>query len=529
MKISKYFMMASASLLLASCLDTEPSGNLVTTDEKEETVEKNPSRLEASVNAVTTDFSVMGNVRGEDVHSDIGYPSIMLLLDSRGIDMVEENTGYNWFGYALTYDNIDYTYGDNRMIWCTLYNQIYAANNVVATVGMEPTEAVSQGYLAQALAIRAFDYFQLVQCYQQTYANVDPNTALGVPIITEENKEAIAKDGGCPRATVAKTYEQILSDLNAAIELLEKSHYKRADKRYVDLYTARAIRARVYLVMHEYEKALADANFVIENSGAKPLSIAEASKPGFEDIDANNWLWGIKISETDRVVTSGICNFPSHMGSLNYGYATVGAWKRVNKKLYETNINPTDARKGWFLDESGISKNLTEAQQAYVTGKKAPAYTQVKFAPYKGVVGTSTNASDIPLIRVEEMYMIKAECEAQTDPAKGAATLQAFVREYRDPSYSLRAATTDGVVNATLIQRRIEFYGEGITWFDFIRLNKDFDRRGAGYDASEVYNIPAKDDCLIWRIPKNEMQHNKFITDEQNNPVGKHPTAVADE
>lgn len=175
------------------------------------------------------------------------------------------------------------------------YNQIYAANNVVATVGMEPTDAVSQGYLAQALAIRAFDYFQLVQCYQQTYANVDPNTALGVPVITEANKEEVAKDGGCPRATVAKTYEQILSDLNAAIDLLQKSNYKRTDKRYVDLYTAHAIRARVYLVMHNYEKALEDANFVIENSGAKPLSIAEASQPGFADINANNWLWGIKL------------------------------------------------------------------------------------------------------------------------------------------------------------------------------------------------------------------------------------------
>ena len=528
MKITKYIMMTSASVLLASCLDTEPLGNLVTSDEKQETIEKDPSRLEASVNAITTDFTVFGNVRGEDVHSDIGYPSIMLLLDSRGIDMVEENTGYNWFGFALTYDDIDYTYGDNRMIWSTLYNQIYAANNVTGSVDPETTDPTSQGYLAQALAIRAFDYFQLVQCYQQTYANVDPNTALGVPLITEKNKEEVATVGGCERATVAKTYEQILSDLNTAIKLLEESGYKRADKRYVDLCTAHAIRARVYLVMQNYSAALEDANYVITNSSAKPLSIAEASRPGFNDIDAKNWLWGIKINETDRVVTTGICNFPSHMGSLNYGYATVGAWKRVNMKLYNNNINPTDARKGWFLDENGESKNLTETEQAYVTKQKAPAYTQVKFAPYQGVVGTSTNASDVPLIRIEEMYMIKAECEAQTNPTQGAATLQAFVNEYRDPSYRLNATTTEGVVNATLIQRRIEFYGEGITWFDFIRLNKDFDRRGAGYDASEVYNIPAKDNCLIWRIPQNEMLYNKLISDSQNNPVGTKPTAVED-
>lgn len=526
MKLAKYIMMASAPLLFASCLDTEPLGNYVTSDEKAETVEQNPDRLEASVTAITTNFSTFGAVRGSDVHSDIGYPGIMLLLDSRGIDMVGKNIGYNWFSFALTYDDIDYTYGDNRMIWQGMYNQIYSANNVAKSVAADTENPQFQGYLAQALAIRAFDYFTLVQCYQKTYGDVDPNTALGVPLITEANQDDAATNG-CPRATVAATYEQILGDLNKAINLLEKSGYKRTDKRYVDIYTARAIRSRIYLVMKNYSAALEDANFVINNSGAKPLSIAEASRPGFNDITANNWLWGIKINETDRVVTTGICNFPSHMGSLCYGYATVGAWKKVNKKLFNE-INETDARKGWFLDGDGNSANLNSTEKAYLAAQGAPAYTQVKFAPYQGKVGTSTNASDIPLIRIEEMYMIKAECEAQTAPATGAATLQAFVRQYRDPQYTLNASTKEGVVNAILEQRRVEFYGEGITWFDFIRLDQDFDRRGAGYDATEVYNIKAGDNCLIWRIPYNEQQYNKQISEEQNNPVGTKPTAVAD-
>ena len=107
MKLAKYIMMASAPLLFASCLDTEPLGNYVTSDEKAETVEQNPDRLEASVTAITTNFSTFGAVRGSGVHSDIGYPGIMLLLDSRGIDMVGKNIGYNWFSFALTYDDID--------------------------------------------------------------------------------------------------------------------------------------------------------------------------------------------------------------------------------------------------------------------------------------------------------------------------------------------------------------------------------------------------------------------------------------
>lgn len=526
MKLSKYILMASAPLLLASCIDSDMEGNYITADQKKETVAQNPKRLEASVTAITTNFSVYGAVRGTNSHNDIGYPAIMILLDSRGIDMVQDVLGYNWFSNAVNYDDIDYTYADNRLIWQTLYNQIYAANNVVASVDAETEDVTLQGYLAQALAIRAFDYFQLVQCYQKTYAKVDPNTALGVPIITEANKDEAASSG-CARATVQETYDQVLGDINRAIELLEASGYKRADKRYVDLATAHAIRARIYLVMQNYTAALEDANWVIANSGCTPLSIAEASKPGFTDIEAHNWLWGILISENDRVVTTGICNFPSHMGSLNYGYASVGAWKKVNKKLYAS-INDTDARKGWFLNAEKKSANLTEAQQSYVDENKIPAYAQVKYAPYQDVLGTSTNASDVPLIRIEEMYLIKAECEAQTSPSTGAATLQQFIQTYRDPQFSLSVSSKDEVVEAVLTQRRIEFYGEGITWFDLIRLNKDFDRRGAGYSATEVYNIKAGDDALTWRVPFNEMQYNKLITNEQNNPVATHPKAVAD-
>ena len=95
-------------------------------------------------------------------------------------------------------------------------------NNVAKSVAADTENPQLQGYLAQALAIRAFDYFTLVQCYQKTYGDVDPNTALGVPLITEANQDDAATNG-CPRATVAATYEQILGDLNKAIDLLEKS------------------------------------------------------------------------------------------------------------------------------------------------------------------------------------------------------------------------------------------------------------------------------------------------------------------
>lgn len=78
-KITPYVMLG---LMVAGCtdLDTEPLSSTITSDQKEEVVESDPSRLEASVAAVAANFTQYAKIYTEDdnVHSDIGYPTIML-------------------------------------------------------------------------------------------------------------------------------------------------------------------------------------------------------------------------------------------------------------------------------------------------------------------------------------------------------------------------------------------------------------------------------------------------------------------
>ena len=263
-------------------------------------------------------------------------------------------------------------------------------------------------------------------------------------------------------------------------------------------------------------------------TSATPYTAAEVSKPGMSDIEDHSWMWGILVAETDRTVTTGICNWPSHMGSLNYGYASVGAWRRINVRLYDA-IPATDVRKGWFLDENATSPNLNAEQAAYVAEAGCYPYTQVKFGCYNDETYTSTNANDIPLMRVEEMYLILAEAQAMAgDPAAGAATLQNFVTTYRDAAYVCNATTDVNVQDAVWMQRRIELWGEGFSYFDLMRLNKGVDRRGAGFEAAYTYNIPAGDPALIYRLPKAEIEGNALISDAQNNPACPLPTPVSE-
>src|SRR5690554_7011576 len=147
------------------------------------------------------------------------------------------------------------------------------------------------------------------------------------------------------------------------------------------------------------------------------------------DISEKNWMWGIIISESDRVVTSEIVNWISHMGSFNYGYANFSGGRQINEALYQS-ISDSDVRKGWWLDQFSESKNLSKEQQATINDYGYKAYTQVKFAPHENMLKTKINANDIPLMRIEEMYLIKAEAEAMN--GGGNSTLVDFVKKYRD-------------------------------------------------------------------------------------------------
>lgn len=545
MKYTKILSLAFAGALFAGCadLDMEPQGGWVTEDQKADVVENNPEMISASVTGITANFSVYAGTSG--YHNDFGYPSIMLFLDTRCTDLVGIYTGYNWFSAGFTFSDRSYSSYINSSIWQTLYNQIYTANQVCALIDPETEDETLMFYLAQAYAIRAFDYFTLAQIYQFTYeGNTD---APCVPLILDTNASEAAANGA-PRATVGEVYDQIMADINTAVDLLGNSSMTRSDKRYVSYEVARGLRARIELVMQDWAAAAEDAAYVIASSGAVPISFDDAAKPGFKKMTEQNWLWGIYIAETDNVVSSGIINWPSHMGSLNYGYASVGAWRRINSSLYKQ-IQSTDARKGWFLDANCESANLTTEQQAYVVSAGMPAYTQVKFAPYNDEIYTSTNACDIILMRIEEMYLILAEAQAMNgNPSTGAATLQSFIRTYRDPSYTCSASSAEAVQNAVWLQRRIEFWGEGMEYFDIMRLRKGIDRAStewASMDSSmPAYNYRITDTksaertaieatlngqgsgtgsdivYLIFQIPDDEYEANTQISASDNNQNG---------
>lgn len=530
--INKYIAIGLGAIALSSCesLDTEYLGYYVSTDQKGETLEQNPSMAQAAVTGCFATFSTYMGVYSN--HFDFGYPSIMIGLDLQGTDMVCANSGYNWFNYWEAFTSPTPGGTPSGEAWYTLYSQIYSANAVAATISSDTDNETLKFYRAQAVGTRAFDYWVLAQLYQYNYASNQSKPC--VPIITDENS-ALAATEGAPRATVQEVYDQIMKDLDECIALLSSTTVKPEQvidskpKRMISLAVAYGLRARANLTMHKYAEAAADAQSAINNFSGRPYSIEEVSKPSFTSLDDPSWMWGIAIAETDRVVTSGIVNYPSHVVTFcGNGYVSVGAWKFLADDVY-ADIPVGDVRKGWFLDENLESPNLSTAQQNHILEfDDIPPYTQVKIDAYQGVVGQSTNANDIPLMRIEEMYYILAESQAMSgNPAQGLETFSNFIKQYRNPSFTASASSAEAVQELIYQDRRVEFYGEGLSWFDIMRLNRGVDRTNAGnFPAAYMLKIAPNDPCLIYCIPNGEINGNPQINESDNNPSGTRPSPV---
>jgi len=544
--INKILALAFTAACVSSCadLDTQYFGQYVTTSQKEGALESNPDLADASVSAV---FSQFGSLYGQtfDQHFDFGYPALMIGLDSQTADFHSRYSGGNHFRYWEGFLSPTSTGTPTRMTWRETYRQIKTCNALIATISPDTDVPELQFSLAQGLAVRAFDYWVLAQLYQFNYLGNEQK--LCVPIITDKN-EAQAATEGAPRATVQQVYDQILSDITTAIDLIAKSGKTPAammdnkPKRMVSLAVAYGIRARVYLTMHKYAEAATDAQNAIDAFTGRPYSMAEVSVPGFTNSDDASWMWSIVVASTDRPVTTGICNWPSMMGPFNYGYVTIGAWRWCSKTLYES-IPASDVRKGWWVDENYKSDHLSAQEQAYLDTyidpeNEVPAlssqtsflmpYSQVKYGLFGGAMGEYCGAYEVPLMRIEEMYLILAEAQGMnTSVTTGAQTLQNLIRTYRDPEYTCSAASADEFQEEVLRQRRIELWGEGLAYFDVMRLNKAIDRVGTNAADAFNYQIQPGSDCLIYCIPDIETNSNSQIKDADNNKPSSRPTPIA--
>ena len=81
-------------------------------------------------------------------------------------------------------------------------------------------------------------------------------------------------------------------------------------------------------------------------------------------------------------------------------------------------------------------------------------------------------------------------------------------------------ATGTALLDAILLERRFELWGEGFRGRDIKRLKIPLDRTGSNFDpVLALYMIlPAEDNRFVYQIPQGEIDANENISDDDQNP-----------
>lgn len=542
MKKNKIVKFAAALLcapvLLSSCIEeTFPEGGNVTSGQ----ISESPFAMEdiaASIPTILiTNYLDMGD------HFDFGYPGIFGATDR----MVGEvfPVSQNLPGGNQYYDRWQaWLYPDmgglsatgwTDFFYLNYYQFIYSANEVISIASQSESGGVALGI---AKAFRAMCYLDMARMYDPLPAKAPDRPSyeseleavkgLTVPIVREGTTLEQLENN--PRATREEMFNFILSDLTDAESLL--ADYQPASKNMPSQAVVYGLLARTYLWLggfeetyegfvtgtEAYKKAAEYARKAINASGCTILTESQWLDPktGFNTVN-NAWMWAM-IQTTDTVLNN-LLSWAAHMSlEAVYGYG-YGAQPGISVFSYER-ISDTDFRKKSYV----TADRSYAAAQPYMSLTEEEFKTVAPYASYKFHTAggeksnfTIANVVDIPMMRVEEMYLIEAEATAHYDEATARTLLTSFMA-HRDPNYRIPAATTD-LVEEIIFQKRIEFWGEGIIYYDMKRLNMSMHNADTGTNAPSGAIISTNGRAPWWNcvIPLGAVQQNIALTN-MNNP-----------
>ncbi len=392
------------------------------------------------------------------------------------------------------------------------YESIFYCNLVIeniddalGTVNDETLVRITKTNIkGEALVLRAYSYFHLVNLYAKAY---DPNTAdedPGIPLNLDAN--AAAKD--YTRNSVAEVYEQIKDDLLEGIKLLEENELNKTIFQF-DAFKAKAFLSRVYLYMHDYDKAIECGEYVL----SKNSNIYNLQKAG-ETLNESNNTGTIWVNEgaLNATYTNYLSKDHPNVLFVNgihellpslafWPFATTFSVNRELAGLYEIN----DVRRFAFF--------YTYQRDTYSGFREKFSYAKTKHT-LSDYYSPGAAAGQTRVLRVEEILLILAESYARKGDISTAIKYLNQLREpkFRTGTYIPLGASnfnSSTIIDFIMLERRRELCFEGHRWFDLRRTTRPAMSR-VGYDG-QVATLKENDPKYVLQIPQKELLVNPKI------------------
>lgn len=447
-----------------------------------------------------------------------GYPFGAAFVeqgDCRGEDAVNLQAFYQ-FTYEGTYTA---STANNEAYWSDTYRLINRCNMVIdgvtgAVTKKVITEAVGNQYLGEAYFMRAIAHLELLFHFARPYNETAGATHPGVPYRTKAYTTQVAIDDGTAqtRNTVSDCYAKILEDLSFAETNLPGKSARTGNLKIVRATKGAAIafKTRVYQHMWDWNNVILEAQKLIALAAADGYTLTATVDGPFTSNYANN--------ESIFSMENSATNNPTTNGSLPQMYNGHGrALVCISPIIWR---NPS-----WLADDKRRGPTMTYTFTGMVFTEKYKDYTNF------------TDAA--PVIRYAEVLLNLAEAYARRNNAGDMPLALTYLNQVRNRALANVAtqayiignfADNTAIINAILVERRIEFCMEGRRWPDIHRLMLDIPAKlsnsnppasaftlGTPYTGPYgVVSVPYSNYKFLWPIPQIEINANPVLAAEQN-------------
>jgi starch-binding outer membrane protein, SusD/RagB family len=397
--------------------------------------------------------------------------------------------------------NITASTNEVQNIWEAIYSGINRINMFVE--GLEAnktkildqkilTEAELNGYKGEALALRGLAYFHIIQLYAKPFKSGPQN--LGAILRLTASKSGA--DNSMPRETLEKTYAQILLDLNDAETLLPTVAAGTANSA---VYTTRvhkntviALKTRVYLNKEDWDNVLTEGNKIVPS--AAPYRAAAGVANGIVATYETIFRTPYTTSESIFSMPMGAAELPGTQNGIAHYFSV----SPVGNNEYP--LNPTSQI--W----SSTEFKATDARKVLTNTTTVGGVVYTFLKKYT----TFPHTDWVPVIRYSEVLLNLAEAEARKSGvnARALALLNAVYQRSNptEPAYTAaNFANVEAFVSRLMLERRIEFLGEGLISMDVQRKLSPFRAKGI------VGELTATSPAYVYPIPQTELNTNLLV------------------
>lgn len=346
--------------------------------------------------------------------------------------------------------------------WTNTYNAIAHANQAleeISKITISKQDLAKQNAVkGEAYLIRAYNHFLLANIFCQSYNPATAGNTLGIPYIMAPETNLLVS---YERGTLKETYTKIEDDLKKGLTLLSNDFYKGSGKYHFNLNAAYAFASRFYLYKADYEKCIEFSNKIIGDGTISKTFIKDMETVFTGTSSAAIGAQFIDVNSPSNLL---VVRKESTYTRYNRGYRANNSI--INQILGSSIQGGNDFRDLRYTNgtDARFQPKYAELFRYETTTTGFPYFIQPELRSEETIFNRMESfVKTGKITQALADYNVFAETRYENG---GQLTLSKITNYYSDTTND-----EDAMMEFIISERRKEFLGEGLRWWDIKRFN----------------------------------------------------------